>query len=817
MNSLWQDIRYSIRVLRLNPGFALTAILVVALGVGATTAIFSVVNAALFSALSYPDAERLVQFAQPRAFRDRVIRTKSFPLALVQDWESNAKSFEQFSVYTGSLENVFGAGDPSRLFVGYVDEKTLPLLGGVPVLGRGFTEQEMEGAPVALLDHGFWRSAFAGRSEVLGETIRVGEKTRTVIGVLPKGFSFPEAGVISVMPVLPAVYVSVEPTDSRRRYYVMARLKPGVAVEQARAEMRNYLRIEEFEEKVGKKAALYPVFPLEQQQVRGSIPSSLFMLLGAVGFVLLIACANVANLLLARAVGRRRELAVRAALGAGRLRLTRQLLTESLLLGLLGGAAGVLLAWWGANAMMALRPSTLTRLHEVTFDWPVLLFSLGAALLSSLLFGIVPLAQAFRPDIVESLKGSGHGSGGRRRNRLQGGLVVAEVGLAVVLLAGAGLMIRSFLQLSSTELGFNSKNLVGVVLRLPSEYREDAQKQEFYRLATEQLQSIPGIEDLTLASSLPLDGIRSLTKYEVPPGEAPDGFSLDQLREPSPFGDDVPRATGVTASPQYFRLLGVPLRAGRGFTAQDNKSAPPVAIISEHMARRIWGSESPIGRRLYFPRQEVTVTIVGVAADLRFGGLKTSIGATIYRPLAQSSVGRVVFVLRTPRPPGALRNVITERLLRLDSALQIPRVLSVEESYEAYLDQPRFYLLLFGVFGGLAVTLAAVGLFGVLAYSVAQRTQEIGIRMALGARPGDILRLVVGQGMLLAAIGVVLGLGGAFGLTRLMQSLLHEITPTDPVTFAVVAVMLLSVAALACTIPARRAMRVDPMVALRYE
>jgi putative ABC transport system permease protein len=809
MDSLRQDLSYAVRLLARNPGFTAVAVLTLALGIGATTAIFTVVNGVLLRSLPYPNPDRIVRVYEtnPKLQNRLPLISPSVPNYL--DWKEQNTVFEHMAAYRFRSFTFTGGQEPERIGGAAVPANLFALLGVEPALGRAFRpEEERPGQNhVIVLSFGFWQGRFGGDSDALGQTLQLNDRSYTIVGVLPSTLGPPFTRTRIFVP-----WVAEEDRNylhrGARELLVIARVRQNVSLEQAGAEMNTIAR---------RLAEAYPdsnkdfgvrLVPLHEMTVR-YVRTTLLILLGAVGFVLLIACANVANLLLVRATVREREMAVRAALGAGRGRLVRQLLTESLLLSSLGSALGLLLALGGVRLLVSLRPPGIPRLGEVGLDGNVLLFALGTALLTGAVFGVAPALSASNPSLADALKQAGTTSGTRGRRWLRSLLVVAEVALALVLLVGAGLLIRSFFLLQQVDLGFNPDNLLTMQVWLSkTKYAEGHERNQFYRRLTERIESLPAVQGVATATSLPLGGGYAMTVM-VPGDQRP--VDSQEWRE----------ADFLYVGPNYFCVLGVAILQGRSFTEKDRDDAPKVVIIGDTLARRYWLEESPLGKHLLLAFEKAPREIVGVVRDVRYGGLNTDFRLKMYIPYAQP-YGRAYaqtmsFVLRTATNPLPLSATLKSVVWSLDADVPVVSLKTMKQHFSRWLVRPRFYMLLFGIFAVLAAALAFVGIYGVISYSVSQRTHEIGIRMALGAQRGDILKLVVGQGMMLVLIGVVVGLAGAIALTRFLASFLFEVAPTDPLTFVAITFLLAAVALVAVYVPARRATKVDPMVALRYE
>ncbi|HVG17675.1 MAG TPA: ABC transporter permease, partial [Blastocatellia bacterium] len=679
------------------------------------------------------------------------------------------------------------------------------ILGVAPIQGRTFTAEEdrPDHDTVVILSHGLWQRRFGSDPEVVGRTITLNNRPRTVIGIMPPGFKFPEVADVW----LPLALDTRRYTRTDHGLSAIARLKPGVTPAQAQAEMSAIAaRIEE-QNPVTNQGLGVNVFNL-RDGLTGDYRQALMILLGVVGFVLLIACANVANLLLARASARQKEVALRAALGANRWRLFRQLLTESLLLGVIGGALGLVLTLWGLDMLLAAIPIKFPFWMKFSLDGRVIGFTVGISLLTGLVFGVVPALGASKPNLNEILKEGGRTATSAGRRRLRNLLVVAEVALSLVLLAGAGLMMRSFLRLQQVNPGFNPQNVLTTQVNLPrARYPQPENRIAFFQQLLERVRVQPGVEAVGAISNLPLSGSRW-------------GRSLTVEGRPVLSVGEAPMINHCVITPNYFRAMGIPILTGRDFAEADSQDAPKVTIIDERLAREYWPDESPLGKRIRFgppENNEPWHTIVGVVGEVRHERLDLATRKTVYIPYPQIPVGSMTLALRTATAPENLMGATRSQVSGIDSDQPVTNEMTMAEILSKSVWQPRLYTILFGIFAGVALVLASVGIYGVMSYSVTQRTHEIGIRMALGANRGDVMRLVVGHGMLLALAGVGIGLGAAFALTRLMTSLLFGVSATDPATFIAIAILLTGVAAAACFVPAHRATKVDPMIALRYE
>ena len=801
MTTLIQDLRYALRMLLKNPGFAAVAVFALALGIGANTAIFSVVNTILLRSLPYDDPDRLMVVKENKLpqFPEFSVSPGNF-----LDWRKQNASFEKLAAVQGSSYNLVTSDDePERLDGARVSAGLFEMLGVKPVQGRTFLEEEDQPGHqnVVVLSSNLWKRRFGSDPNIIGQSITMSAASYTIIGIMPPSFQFLDRDIDLWTPI---AFTAAQAQQHGSHYIsVIGRLKPGVTTEQARTEMSGI---------AARLAEQYPssnagwstiVVPMQQFEVR-DIKPALLVLLGAVALVLLIACANVANLLLARSTARQKEIAIRTALGASRSRVVRQLLTESVVLAVVGGAAGLLLAAWGTRSLLALAPEDLPRVKDVALDGRVLGFTLLVTLITGIVFGLVPALQASRPNLNETLKEGGRGTTGGH-HRIRSSLVITEVAVALVLLVGAGLLIRSFIRLQQVNPGFNTKNAMSANVALPGrKYPNSDQYLSFFTQLIEKIAALPGVVAVGATQSLPIQG-----DYLV-------GFNI-QGRPPDPPGED--KSTNYYAvTPDYFKAMGIPLLRGRLFTEQDSKNAPRVAVINEAMARTYFSDEDPIGKGINLSQgREGFREIVGIVGDVKQYGLAQPTTLQTYEPYLQMPFSAVTLVVRTEGNPAALSGPIRSEVLALDKEQPVSRIRTLDQIISGSVQQQRFTMLLLGVFAGVALILAAVGLYGVMSYAVTQRTHEIGIRMALGANTGNVLRLVVGHGMLLALIGVAIGLAGAFAFTRVMSKLLFAVSTTDTVTFAGISLMLTGVALIACLVPARRATKVDPMVALRHE
>lgn len=806
MDSLLRDLKFSARSLLKRPALTIIATVTLAIGIGANSAIFSTINALLLKPLPFPDPEHIVAIWEK--IPSRGVERNEVSLANYLDWNSRNQTFEQLGFYRWWSPNLTGSDSPEHVQGFLVTANFLDIVGVKPLLGRGFSaDQNQPGKDaVAVLTYSLWQRRFGGDPNIVDKTILTNGITRTVIGVMPPEFNYPKGAEIYAP-------FQITPELARSRgshsFLGIGRLKPGVSLRGAQADLNQIagqLEKQYPETNTGRGVVVYPVL---EDTVR-MYSTALWVMMAAVGFVLLIGCANVANLMLARATGRQREIALRAALGASRLRIVRQLLTESVLLGLAGGVLGILVAYWGVDAIRTASPGDAARFapgwNHLGINLPVLAFTLLISVLSGLLFGLAPAWQLSKPDLTSSLKEGGRQATSSSR-RLRGLLVVSEVALSLMLLVSAGLMLRSFMRLVGTDPGFNADNLLTMNLILPAaKYKDEPQRAAFYTELVRRLGAMPGVESAAAVNYLPLGGSNSS-----------DTFLVEGLPEPPPGQEFVGRYRVCT--PDYFRTMGIPVLKGRSFTEQDRSGATPVVIVNETLARKYWPGADPIGKRMRFTGpidKSPWIQVVGVVKDVKHE-LNLPVTEDYYLPHAQDPWNAMVLVAKTKVDPLALAAVAREEVRAMDKDQPVFDVRTMREVRALSLALYSFSSIMLTVFGGVALLLAAIGIYGVMFYAVTQRTQEIGIRMALGARARDVVRLVLRNGMGLALIGVAVGLAGAFGLTRLLRSLLVGVEPTDAITFSVVTAILLLIALVACYIPARRATKVDPLVALRYE
>ena len=822
MDTIWQDIQYAARMLAKKPGFTIIAVLTLALGIGANTAIFSVVNAVLLQSLPFRQPDQLVDVWMT-GLRGGSANKGHLSYPDFADFRSQNRTLQHMAAFDEDSFTLTGDGEPTRLQTAIVSPDLFPLLGVSAQVGRTFLPEEdnppgIRGNHAVLLSHRLWQQRFGSDPHAVGRTLTLNGRSFTVVGIMPASFQFPIKAAASDIWVTQAVEKETADgtkpmSDERGAHFlaVIGRLKPGVTLAQAQADIASIaaqLEKQYPDSNARKGAVLIPT----HQDLVGDVRPALLVLFGAVGCVLLIACANVVNLLLARATTRQKEMAIRSALGAGRGRVIQQLLTESILLGLVGGLFGVLLALWGTDALISLSPADIPRLANARVNGPVLGFTFLVSLVTGVLFGLAPAFQGAQADLGESLKEGGRGnSAGSAHGRMRSALVVAEVAMALVLLVGAGLAIQTFLRLQSVNPGFDPHNVLTMNISLPSiRYSANEQIAETSRQLLAGVQAIPGVSSASMVFPLPLSHNMMGLIFDV------ETHPIEKT--------DRPGTVFRVIQPGYFRTMAIPLKAGRDFNEQDNAKSTPVVIINETLAKKYFPNEDPIGKRIQpsikiddTPGPEPMREIVGVVGDVKVVNLRTEPGPEVYGPQNQIPFNGLTIVLRTARDAASVTAAVRDVVKRLDTDMPIYEVQPLEHYLAETVAQSRFNSLLLGTFAGLALLLTAIGLYGVTSYSVEQRTQEIGIRVALGAQSADVLKMVVGQGLRQAGLGMALGLAGALALTRTMASLLYGVSATDPPTFGGTSLLLLLVACVACYIPARRATRVDPLVALRYE
>jgi predicted permease len=815
MDTFLQDLRFGARTLARNPGFACVAILTLALGVGANAAIFSVVNAVLLRPVPWAEPGRAVMIWS---------RWTAFEKTWVSDGEVNgyrkeSRTLADVGAWDAGQVNLTGDGEPERVSAGSVTANLFAVLGATPIRGRAFTAQEdiPNGPRVAIIGYGLWQRRYGGDPSMVGRTIQINGAPSEVIGIMPADFVLPTDFQNPAPSVLwtPAGWDSASTEHGNHGYYAAARLKPGVTLAQARDDLhtiaQNWTRQGFYPPQMQFDTVLLSL----QEEIVGTVRRAIWLLFGAVGFLLLIACANVANLLLARAEARQREMAVRTALGAGAARVVRQLLTESLVLAGISAAAGLSLAWIGVRLLAWWNPSSIPRVAGTSVDWRVLLFTVGIALVTTVIFSVAPAARLLKADLTESMKeGGGNATTGGGRSRFRNGLVVAEMALAVVLLVGAGLMLRTLWSLQRVDLGFSPAGVLTMRIALPTaSYATPDRVVSFYTGLVEQIGAIPGVTAAGAARSLPLGSTIGdfglvVDGYVPPPGTGAKGDW--QI---------------ITAG--YTAAIGERVLKGRGLERTDASDSQLVGLINEEMARRYWSGRDPIGGRFRIGMRpdRPWVTVVGIVKDVRHNGITGTVKEKFYIPHTQwhRSLGNanlirgMTLVVRTQGSPVALTSQVKDAIRRLDPNLPVADVRTMEEVVGGAMSTPRFTSVLLSIFAALALTLSAVGIYGVLSYVVSRRTREIGIRVAIGAGRGQVLKMVLGSGVSLALAGIAAGLVLAFGVTRLLRGLLHGVTPADPLTFTAVAIVLTGVAALASVVPAWRASRVDPVIALKSD
>lgn len=806
MDNFVSDIRYAVRSLVKRPTFTLIAVFTLALGIGANSAIFSAVNALLLNPIPLANLDRVVTIWD--RFAERGVDHNEVTMANYLDWKAQNQSFEHLALSRWWSANFSGVETPERLQGSLITANYFDAIGVKPIMGRGLLEEENQPGKdaVAVIGYSLWQRRFGADPNILNKTITINGITRTIVGVLPQGFNYPKGAEI-YSPI--AITPELARARQNHSYYVVGRLKSGVTTQQAQAE---------FDTITARLAQQYPetntgwsanVIPIVKDTVR-MYDTALWVMMGAVGFVLLIACANVANLMLARASGRQKEIALRSALGASRWRIVRQLLTESLIVALVGGTIGVLVAVWGVDLLRAANPGEAAKFapgwDRLGINVVVLLFTVGLSLVSGLIFGIAPALQVSKPNLNNALKEGGR-SGSSGSNRLRSSLVVFEIALSLILLVGAGLLMRSFTSLMNTNPGFKPDHLMTMTMVLPSaKYKEPAQKVGFYSDLVQRVQNLPGVESAAAVNYLPLGGSNSS-----------DDFLVEGVPEPPP-GQEYGGRYRV-CSPDYFQTMGITVLKGRAFTSQDKADTTPVVIVNDTLAKKHWPNGDALGKRIRFygpPDKNPWMQVVGVIQDVKHD-LNIPVTPEFYLPYAQDPWTSMVLVARTSVDPASTAGAIRQQVWAIDKDQPVFEVKTMDEVRSISVALYSFSSVTLGIFAGVALLLASIGIYGVMAFAVTQRTQEIGIRMALGAETGDVLKLVIKHGMGMALIGIGIGLLGAWGLTRFLKQLLVGVTTTDLLTFSVVSGCLLVAALLACFIPARRATKVDPLVALRYE
>ena len=820
-STIWQDVKYGARMLLKNPGVTIIVIIALALGIGANSAIFSVVNTVLLRPLPYDESERLIFLNE----KSPVLDEMSISYPNFQDWRAHTQTFEKIGVYNRASYNLTDAGEAERIVTGQVSADLFSVLRVNALHGRVFTNEEDKpgGTPVVVLSYGLWQRRFGGQTSVLNQAITLNSKSYTVIGVMPESYAYPSRVEMWV----PVGQLSDQPSWLERGnhpgLYGVARLKPGVTFEQAEADMNNIGANLEQQYPDSNTATRPRLRPLMEIFV-GDIRRALWVIFGAVGFVLLIACANIANLLLARATARKKEMAIRTAVGASRWRLVRQLLTESVLLSLIGGGIGLVLARWGVDLILYVSPTAIPRSREIGLDWKVLAFTLGISFLTGILFGLIPALQAGEVDVHETLKETGRGTTGR--HWLRSSLVVVEVATTLVLLIGAGLMIRSFYMLQKVDPGFSHDHLTSFSVALPQKkYSTDEAEASFFNRLLENIRALPGVESTAAASGLPLGNNGNQTSFVI------DG-------QPLPPREETPLMEVSAVTPDYFKAMRIPVLRGRVFTDRDDRShlvgkdlskvdenrrsmmGANSIVIDELFAQRHWPNEDAVGKRVRMGRESdaQVLEVLGVVGRVKMESLnQNSDRVQGYMAFAQVPRSGMTVLIKGSSDPNQLISSVRGAVREIDPDQPIYNPRTMNEIRAESVAPERLNLTLLSLFAGIALVLAIVGIYGVMSYSVTQRTHEIGIRMAVGARPRDVFKMIMGQGMKLALIGVGIGLFGAFGLTRLMATMLFGVEPTDVLTFASISALLITIALLACYLPGRRATKVEPTVSLRYE
>jgi putative ABC transport system permease protein len=812
MDSFLRDLRYSVRMLIKTPAFTAVAVLSIALGIGANTTVFSVINAVLLKSLPYKDPNSLVLlWGDTRTEADRR-KHNQVSATDVADFRSQASVFEDVATYSGWNAIMSGDSEAERVPAIQVGDGFFNIMRGKPLLGRGFTpEEQVDGKDfVIVLSYGLWQRRFGGDPNIVGKTVSLSGRPYHIVGVmdadfhpLPSTLVFPEGQFYR-----PVAETYDDSARDERHLRAIARLKPGVTVEQARAEASIIAqRLEQAHPLTNKDQGAEVVSITDE--IVGGIRPTLLMIFGGVIFVLLVACANVANLLLARATVRYKEITIRSAIGAGRSRLVRQLLTESLLLAFLGGGLGLLLAIWGTALVESAGSKINPMFHDIHLDMRCLAFTLGLSIITGLIFGLAPALQISKPNLAESLKEAGRGSGpSASRNRLRSMLVVSEIAITLVLLVCAGLLIRTVMRLRNVDTGFNAQNVLAMNIGLPNiKYPKPENWISFNKQVIERIAALPGVKAAGTTSVLPLS-------------DNFDGRGLVVEDHPKPRGEEITVDLYI-ATPGYLRAMEIPLVKGRSITEQDGADSSKIALINSKMAGQLWPNEDPLGKRIKFPGSEKNPqpwrTVVGVVKDVSQYALDKKAPMQIYVPHDQFPTSFNTIVIRTASEPMAMINAVRREILAVDKDQAVFNVTTLDQLMGESVLLRRFFMLLLLVFAALALILAAVGIYGVMSYVASQRTHEIGIRMALGAQASDVLKLIIGNGMALTLIGVAAGLAGAFALTRLMAGVLFGVSATDAATFVTVSSGLIAIALLACYIPARRATKVDPLVALRYE
>lgn len=800
--SLLRDLRYALRALSRDKGFTCISVLVLALGIGANSAIFTLVNSVLLQPIRLHKPEQLIWVNERNLKAGLPVFSLSPGNYL--DFRDHNHFFSGFTAFQGQGFNISGTSEPERLNGTRVTSEFFDVLGVKPLLGRTFTAQEMQLGPnhVAILSYGFWQRTFGGKPGALGQNLKLNAENYTVIGVLPSDFHFLDATQIWT----PLAFDQSE-WQQRGGHYLagIARLKEHATLEAAQKDL-NAIAAQAEQQFPASNSGWDTTIKTVQELMVGGFRQLMLILTAVVGAVLLIACANLANLLLSRASARRREMGIRSALGAGRSRLVRQLLTESVLLAGIGAAFGLALAWAAIRLLVSVAPDILPRTDEIALDWRVVGFTAAIAVVTGILFGLAPGMDLAKTNPASAVREGGRGTSiGFRRNRLRSALVIGEVALALILLSTAGLLLRSFFRERAIDPGFDPHRVLTFKTELPeAKYKTNAQQAAFYRLALDRLRALPGVSAAGAAQIFPLSGSDYVLEFT-------------QIgKPPVPVGHE-PNAAYYVATPGYLAALRIPIKSGRDFNDHDDAAAAPVAIISESMARKFYAGENPLGQRIKMGNGSKPAEIIGVVGDVHDQELQSNGQAAVYEPAAQVPFADMYFAVRSERDPAASIPAVRATMRELDSGLPLDAVGIVDALVEKSLAVDRFATLLLGIFAGLALTLAMAGIYGVLSYAVTQATQEIGIRMALGAHRGDVLRLVLGYAGILLAIGFAIGLAAALGLSRLLASDLYGVKAEDPITYGAVALLLVATGLLACAVPALRAMSVSPAIALRQE
>jgi putative ABC transport system permease protein len=802
MDDLFQDLKYTFRVIVRQPGFTVLIVVILALGIGVNTAIFSLVNAVILRPLPFPDSSRLIQIKQdlPGYGPNPLVYVRE-----LRNWQKENRSFSQIEAYGPEMANLSGSAEAEHVSLARVSGGFFRMLQILPIKGRDFLPEEDSagGQPVTLLSEGLWKRRFAGDVNVLGKTVTVDDKVYTVVGIIPTSFQIPGPYTMAI-----DLWMTLASAGSQAKYgggvlvQVIGRLKPGVPARAAAAELDNISGA------MAKGRALPKAVPVSwQEEVIGEMKPRLLVFLGAVGFVLLIACANIANLLLSRAAVREKEIAVRTALGAERMRILRQLLTESMVLATLGALLGLVFAFWAKNLLHTAITAQMGHIPKVSIDPRVLGFTVGLALLTGVLFGLAPALRSSRIELVESLKEGGRGSRGSKHHRLSDLLVIAEVAIALVLLIGAGLLLRSMLLLQRVDPGFRLGNILCMTIDLtPSKYPKPRDQASYFQRVIERVQALPGVQSAALSACVPLGHF----------GMQMSGVEVEG--RPAPEDDRDQRISFNVVSSDYFRTMNISLRAGRYFSEADSEGAPGVAIVSEAFARSYFQNENPIGRQLKTPFQRNEwLTIVGVVGDVHQEGLDRQAQPQLYRSYLQAGTQFMALVVRTSGDPLKIAPAVRSQVMSVDRDQPAFGIATLQEMMEGTLKPRKTNLILLGVFALFALILASVGIYGVVSYNVSGQTHEIGVRMALGARPLNVVGMIVGRAMVHTLIGVVVGLAAAAGVTRFLSSLLYGVKTIDPVTFAAISLLLVFISFVASCLPSFRATRGDPMEALRYE